>query len=379
MPLLSVERFVRIEMTAVALGLGSNKQFSGLRPEEILGGAIFELSKILRGIAFSSIYRTKAMYVVDQDAFFNMALVGFLDDGIRARDLLEQIHKIEAMFGRDREKEIRFGPRSLDIDIECFGRQRILEPDLQIPHPRLMERAFVLVPLLEVLDELENRKTAAGNNSAFETARSSDSATARTVEAHVLEKNAEMDSAQEIAIQNNAVCATTPPRSFGAHVSQIVQATRRIRSDNAATQTMEVLIFEKNAEMDSAQETAAGNNSAQEIVIQNNSVRVTAPARSSSAPVSQAAEAAREIISANATARSVDAQAAEAASEIISTNATAHCADTINGEIFCLRRDEISDALFSLGETDGGVEKIIRAQDFLPFIKSRLQDGTGSK
>lgn len=227
-------------MTLVALGLGSNKKFSCLSPEEILGGAIFELSKILHDIEISSVYRTKAMYVVDQEDFYNMALVGLLDDGICARALLEKIHEIEAAFGRDREKEIRFGPRSLDIDIEFFGRQKILEPDLQIPHPRLKERAFVLTPLLEVLNGLESKEAA----------------------------------------QN---------------------------------------------------------------------------------------------------AQSGDAQAAQAANQITSAHAMTRSVDNIKGEIFCFGRDEISDALFSLGEMDGGVEKIIRAQDFLPFIKSRLQDGRSSR
>ena len=248
-------------MTPVALGLGSNKKFSCLSPEEILGGAIFELSKILHNIEISSVYRTKAMYVVDQEDFYNMALVGLLDDGICARALLEKIHEIEAAFGRDREKEIRFGPRSLDIDIEFFGRQKILEPDLQIPHPRLKERAFVLAPLLEVLDKLESKEAA----------------------------------------QN---------------------------------------------------------------------------ARSVDAP---AARAAVQITSTHAKTRSVNAQAAQAASHIISTHAIARSADNIKGKIFCFGRDEISDALFSLDEKDGGVEKIIRAQDFLPFIKSRLQDGRSSR
>lgn len=250
-----------IEMTPVALGLGSNKKFSCLSPEEILGGAIFGLSKILHNIEISSVYRTKAMYVVDQEDFYNMALVGLLDDGICARALLEKIHEIEAAFGRDREKEIRFGPRSLDIDIEFFGRQKIIEPDLQIPHPRLKERAFVLAPLLEVLDSLENKKAA-------QNAQSADA---------------------------------------------------------------------------------------------------------------QAAQAANQITSAHANGGTPYAQAARAAAQIISANATVQSTDNIKGEIFCFCRDEISDALFSLGEKDCGVEKIIRAQDFLPFIKSRLQDGRSSR
>lgn len=261
-----VPNFFRIEMTPVALGLGSNKRFSDLCPEEILGGAVFELSKILHGIEISSVYRTKAMYVVDQEDFYNMALVALLDEGIGARALLEKIHEIEAAFGRDREKEIRFGPRSLDIDIEFFGRQRILEPDLQIPHPRLKERAFVLTPLLEVLDSLENK-----------------------------------------------------------------EAARQKKSVRAAS---------RNAR--------------------------------------QGGDFPNETISAHAMVQSGNAPAAQAASQIISAHATEQSSDNIKGEIFCFCRDEISAALFSLDEKDGGVEKIIRAQDFLPFIKSRLQDGRSS-
>ncbi len=69
------ENLKKAEMTAVALGLGSNKNFSNLCPKEILGGAIFELSQILHAVKFSSVYRTKAMYVFDQEDFYNMVLV----------------------------------------------------------------------------------------------------------------------------------------------------------------------------------------------------------------------------------------------------------------------------------------------------------------
>ena len=287
-------------MNIVALGLGSNKKFSGLRPEEIFGGAVFELSKILRGVEISSVYRTKAMYVLDQDDFYNMALAGFLDEGISARDLLEKIHEIEASFGRDRKKEIRFGPRPLDIDIEFFGNQKISEPDLQIPHPRLKERAFVLVPLLEVLDCLEKKENAP-------------------------------------APSTNAQATQTASQEISAH------ATARSADALAARAASQ-------------------------------KISTHATARSGDA---QAARAASQIISTNATTRSVDAQAARAASEIISSNATAQSADNIKGEIFCFCRDEISAALSSLDEAD--VEKIISARDFLPFIKSRLRNGTGAK
>ncbi|MBQ9626649.1 MAG: 2-amino-4-hydroxy-6-hydroxymethyldihydropteridine diphosphokinase [Treponema sp.] len=143
-------------MVPVALGLGSNKGFEGRPPVQLLGGAVFELKKILAGLEWSSVYKTRAMYYEDQDDFYNMAVLGFVDDNGRGgeRDafaLLDAIHKIEARFGRDRSKEIRNGPRSLDIDIELYGSQKISAEDLTVPHPRLKERAFVLVPLVEIL------------------------------------------------------------------------------------------------------------------------------------------------------------------------------------------------------------------------------------
>lgn len=114
---------------------------------------------------FSSVYRTKAMYVENQEDFYNMAAIGFIEDKVNAFDFLKTINSIEAKYGRDRDKEIRFGPRSLDIDIELFGDEEINTEILQIPHVRMEERAFVLVPTLEILtdsaDEIIREKYSA--------------------------------------------------------------------------------------------------------------------------------------------------------------------------------------------------------------------------
>lgn len=58
------------------------------------------------------------------------------------------------MLGRDRPNEVRFGPRRIDIDILLFGDETVREEDLEIPHPRLMERAFALVPLTEIAPDI---------------------------------------------------------------------------------------------------------------------------------------------------------------------------------------------------------------------------------
>lgn len=140
-------------MKRVLLGLGSNRNFNHNTPEELLSFAREELSRIMENCVFSSVYKTKAMYVEDQEDFYNMAAIGYVSDDTDAFDFLKTINKIEARYGRDRDKEIRFGPRSLDIDIELFGNEIINTPELQIPHVRMEERMFVLIPTLEILND----------------------------------------------------------------------------------------------------------------------------------------------------------------------------------------------------------------------------------
>lgn len=120
---------------------------------ELLSIACEKLKSVLESVVCSSVYITKARYVTNQDDFYNMVVKGYVSDSMSPYDLLNIIHEIEAEGGRNRAKEIRFGPRSLDIDIEEFGDVVISDEILQIPHPRIQERAFVLIPALEILDE----------------------------------------------------------------------------------------------------------------------------------------------------------------------------------------------------------------------------------
>ena len=149
-------------MKRVLLGLGSNKSFNVLAPLELLSRAGEELSRLMSDVHFSSVYRTKAMYVEDQEDFYNAAALGFVPDDTDAFEFLHKLNEIEAKYGRDRSCEVRFGPRSLDIDIELFGDERIETTELQVPHIRMEERAFVLIPSVEVLnysaDELVREK-----------------------------------------------------------------------------------------------------------------------------------------------------------------------------------------------------------------------------
>lgn len=112
----------------------------------------------MSGIVISSLYMSKAMYVVDQSDFYNMAVRGFVEESTDPLVFLRAINEIEAEYGRDRTKEIRFGPRPLDIDIEEFGDDVIHSELLEVPHPRMHEREFVLIPALEILNESADSK-----------------------------------------------------------------------------------------------------------------------------------------------------------------------------------------------------------------------------
>ncbi|MCR5289181.1 MAG: 2-amino-4-hydroxy-6-hydroxymethyldihydropteridine diphosphokinase [Treponema sp.] len=138
-------------MTRVLLGLGSNRSFGSLTPLQLLAKACEALSAFVFDGHISSVYFTEPMYKTDQDKFYNMVVLGYTE--YTAEKLLNAVNVVEASLGRDRSKEVRFGPRTLDIDIELYGNQEIRTERLQVPHVRLKDRAFVLIPALEVLNK----------------------------------------------------------------------------------------------------------------------------------------------------------------------------------------------------------------------------------
>jgi 2-amino-4-hydroxy-6-hydroxymethyldihydropteridine diphosphokinase len=85
---------------------------------------------------------------VPQDPYLNLVVRGRTT--LAPHALLAEMQLLERAFGRDRDAEVRWGPRPLDIDLLTVGDAQLDTPDLVLPHPRLSERAFVLVPLLEV-------------------------------------------------------------------------------------------------------------------------------------------------------------------------------------------------------------------------------------
>ena len=97
--------------------------------------------------AVSSLYETSPVGGPPQRSYIN--LVVQIDTEGTARELLEVCKEIERRLGRE-PGDIRWGPRVADLDILLFGDDKLNEPDLEIPHPRLVNRRFVLVPLLEI-------------------------------------------------------------------------------------------------------------------------------------------------------------------------------------------------------------------------------------
>lgn len=97
--------------------------------------------------AVSSLYETSPIGGPPQRSFVN--LVVRVQTDLKPRGLLQVCKRIEGTLGRE-PSEIRWGPRVIDLDILTFGDEKIGEPDLEIPHPRMTSRRFVLVPLLEI-------------------------------------------------------------------------------------------------------------------------------------------------------------------------------------------------------------------------------------
>ena len=97
----------------------------------------------------SSDYRTPPWGDPDQPPFINRCIA--VSTVLGPRELLDRGHAIEAQLGRDRSVERRWGPRTIDIDLISYDDLELDEPGLTVPHPRMFERAFVLMPLAEIL------------------------------------------------------------------------------------------------------------------------------------------------------------------------------------------------------------------------------------
>jgi 2-amino-4-hydroxy-6-hydroxymethyldihydropteridine diphosphokinase len=106
---------------------------------------------VVRLTARSSDYRTPPWGVTDQPPFINAVIA--VSSFLAPRDLLARALTVERALGRNREHELHWGPRTIDIDLLAYDDLVLHDPDLTLPHPRLFERAFVLAPLAEIAPE----------------------------------------------------------------------------------------------------------------------------------------------------------------------------------------------------------------------------------
>jgi 2-amino-4-hydroxy-6-hydroxymethyldihydropteridine diphosphokinase len=136
-------------MAEALVGLGGN--IGDVRTALDRAVAAFCDGTDVRLLAQSSDYATPPWGVVDQPAFVNRCIV--VATALTPHALLDRALAVERTLGRDRSREQRWGPRAIDIDLLAYDDVALDEPGLTLPHPRLLERAFVLVPLAEIVPD----------------------------------------------------------------------------------------------------------------------------------------------------------------------------------------------------------------------------------
>ncbi|MGI8352890.1 2-amino-4-hydroxy-6-hydroxymethyldihydropteridine diphosphokinase [Niallia circulans] len=136
-------------MNKVYLSLGSN---IGDRLEYIREAVqMLHNQEEIKVVNISSVYETDPVGYEEQALFLNIVIQ--VETSLNPFSLLEQCQKIESELGRKRI--IRWGPRTIDLDILLYNQENIVSEKLIIPHPRIEERAFVLVPLIEIAPDIK--------------------------------------------------------------------------------------------------------------------------------------------------------------------------------------------------------------------------------
>lgn len=162
-------------MPTAYIALGANLPGPAGTPAQTLAAAAQRLGTLGDVKMQSSLYRTEPVGFADQPFFLNAVVA--LETELDALTLLNKLLSIEKVFGRDRSAGIPNGPRTLDLDILLWNGLKLSEPGLELPHPRMSERAFVLVPLAEIAPHLiipGLEKTVADLLRALETTRKGD-------------------------------------------------------------------------------------------------------------------------------------------------------------------------------------------------------------
>src|SRR5256885_7147307 len=138
------------------LGLGSNLGDRVAHLQFALEGLAEQAGRV---VAISPVYETEPVGGPPQPEYLNAVVA--VETGLSPRELLRVAKELEAAAGREPPQPgKRWGPRPLDIDVLMVGDERVDEPDLIVPHPRIHQRAFVLAPLADVAPELVVAPTA---------------------------------------------------------------------------------------------------------------------------------------------------------------------------------------------------------------------------
>jgi 2-amino-4-hydroxy-6-hydroxymethyldihydropteridine diphosphokinase len=130
----------------IALGFGGNVgdvRASFVRARESIAQ--------LGDVRSAALYRS-APIGPDQPAFFNTA-IQLRDRDMQPDELIATLRELERLLGRDREREVRWGPRTIDLDVLLWDDRVIRTSELEVPHPRLAERRFALLPLIDLFGE----------------------------------------------------------------------------------------------------------------------------------------------------------------------------------------------------------------------------------
>lgn len=139
-------------MAIAYLSLGSNLGDKLKLLEKAV--SFLSLAENIEIIRSSALYETEPWGLKKQNWFLNMVVE--IKTSLSPQDLLVKCHSIESMLGRERENEIRWGERFLDIDIVFYDKQVLVSDLLTIPHKFMHKRAFVLVPLLELVPDFKH-------------------------------------------------------------------------------------------------------------------------------------------------------------------------------------------------------------------------------
>lgn len=135
-------------MNEVYLSLGSNLGDRKAQLQEAV--RLLQTNPSISNIKMSSIYETAPVGYLDQHAFLNLVIR--LETSLSPLELLDICQEIEQALHR--ERLVRWGPRTVDLDVLLYGQEQLGTERLTIPHPRMYERAFVLVPLQELMPSL---------------------------------------------------------------------------------------------------------------------------------------------------------------------------------------------------------------------------------